>query len=249
VATLLIAGLSGVIALASAAIAIWGQIRSTRLAADLERLRIAKREHAESEQNISRYREPLARAAYDLQSRLYNIVNQSLIAVYFDRGDERTRHYVTNNTVFLIAQYFAWIEISRREIRFFDLGEDEQTRELARLQDRIHRLWNSDHAFGPLLRVFAGEQRAIGEAMLVELSDGLDCIGYGAYLEKIQNQPDTLHEFLRLNVVCLSDQLKEARPRMVAVQNALIDLLAFLDPQFLRFPAERRLKSKARQDY
>jgi hypothetical protein len=29
---------------------------------------------------------------------------------------------------------------------------------------------------------------------------------------------------------------------MVGLQNALIDLLAFLDPQFIRFPQERRSK-------
>src|SRR5215471_12874053 len=33
-----------------------------------------------------------------------------------------------------------------------------------------------------------------------------------------------------------------ARPRLIAFTNALIDLLQFLDPDFVRFPKERRTK-------
>jgi hypothetical protein len=40
----------------------------------------------------------------------------------------------------------------------------------------------------------------------------------------------------------LSAQLTIARPRLVALQNALVDLLTFLDPDFIRFPQERRTK-------
>lgn len=61
---LLVALISGVVALSSAALAIWGQFRSTRLAAQMEELRLAEQRRFESGKTVSRYREPLARAAY-----------------------------------------------------------------------------------------------------------------------------------------------------------------------------------------
>jgi len=191
-----------------------------------------------------RYREPLARSAYDLQSRLYNILMQNLIEIYYTRGNERERSYVVNNTVFVVAQYFAWTEIIRREIQYIDLGEDAQTRQMTRLQDDIYSLWQTD-SFGPLFRVFAGEQRAIGERMTREGARGCECMGYATFLDEIDENPSALINNLCDDVRSFSSRLDEARPRLAAVQNAMIDLLAFLDPNFVRFPKERRTKAHA----
>lgn len=167
-----------------------------------------------------------------------------MIDVYFDKGDERERSYVVDNTAFLVAQYFAWTEIIRRDIQYIDLGEDEQTRRLARLQDNIYSLWQT-HRFDRPFRVFAGEQRAIGERMISEGGRGPECIGYAAFLGRLHQDPDALIEALRDDVRGLSERLHAARPRLVGLQNALIDLLAFLDPEFIRFPKERRSKVAA----
>lgn len=131
---LIIALISAAVALTSAGIALWGQTRTTRLAAELESLRLAEQRRFEAERTVARYREPLARAAYDLQSRLYNILQQHMIVALYDKGDERERSYVVDNTSFLVAQYFAWTEIVRRDIQYIDLGRNEQTRRLARLR-------------------------------------------------------------------------------------------------------------------
>ena len=53
-----------------------------------------------------------------------NTKKQELVEVYFINGKDHERDYVINNTnktVFVIAQYFAWIKIVRKEIRFIDL--------------------------------------------------------------------------------------------------------------------------------
>jgi hypothetical protein len=238
---LVIALVSGAVALAAGALAVWGQFRSTRLSAKLEALRLGEQRRIESEKALSRYREPLARSAYDLQSRLYNILEQGLVRVYLDKGNKRERSYVVENTTFLLAQYLAWTEIIRREIQFIDLGEDEQTRQLARLQDDIYSLLQTD-GFGRPFRIFAGEQRAIGESMICEGVRGLECVGYATFLDGLAKFPDALLEPIREDVRNLSARLAEARPRLVALQNALIDLLAFLDPEFIRFPEDRRWK-------
>jgi hypothetical protein len=239
---LLVALISGAVALFSGALAVWGQFKSARLSAQLEEVRLAQQRRIESEKTLSRYREPLARAAYDLQSRFYNILEQGLIVAYFDNGGERERSYVVNNTAFLVAQYLAWTEIIRRDIQYINLGQDEQTRQLARLQDDIYALFQTDR-FDRTFRVFAGEQRAIGERMIRDGTRGPECAGYGAFLDQLAKAPEPLLEPVRADVRILSTHLAPVRPRLVALQNALVDLLAFLDPDFIRFPKERRTKA------
>jgi len=202
---------------------------------------LAEQRRFDAERTIARYREPLARAAYDLQSRLYNILQADLLGAFYDHGDDRERSYVRDNTAFLLAQYFAWTEIVRRDLQYIDLGQDEQTRKLARLQDDIYSLFQTDR-YNRLFRVFAGEQRAIGERMIQNGSQGRECIGYAAYLDQVAKGGDRLTDALRNDVQDLSTHLPTARPRLVALQHALIDLLTFLDPDFIRFPKERRTK-------
>ncbi len=210
----------------------------------LAELGAAEQRRRDREQIVARYREPLARAAYDLQSRLFNILQQRFIDVYLVHGTERESAYALHNTVFVIAQYFAWTEIVRRDLQHIDLGTDTQTSELARLQDDIYSLWQTD-ALGPRMRVFAGEQRAIGESLVRDSARGVECIGYGAFLAQLQGAPaprNPLLENLRDDVAALAERLPEARARLVSLQNAMVDLLAFVDPAFVRFPAARRSK-------
>lgn len=238
---LVVALVSAAVALASAGFALWGQSRTTRLEAEIENLRLAEQRRFEAERTAARCREPLARAAYDLQSRLYNILQTDLLGAFYDHGDDRERSYVVDNTAFLLAQYFAWTEIVRRDLQYIDLGQDEETRNLARLQDDVYSLFQTDRFSRPF-RVFAGEQRAIGERMIQNSSQGRECIGYAAYLDQLAKGGDRLIEALREDVRTLSANLPMARPRLVALQHALTDLLAFLDPEFVRFPKERRSK-------
>jgi hypothetical protein len=232
---------SNVVALVAAGIAVYSQKKSTLLEAKLEELRIAEQRRFEHEKTVAKFREPLARAAYDLQSRLYNILEMRLIETYVANGTERTRSYVVDNTTFLIAQYFAWTEIIRKEIQFLDLGKEEETRELAGLQDGIYSCWNND-SLGQALRIFAGEQRAIGESLIVEGPRGSECIGYGKFLRTLKVNKNPLVEAVRLDVTQLRNDLEDARPRLIELQNSLIDLLQFLDPKYVRFPEYSRQK-------
>lgn len=238
---LLIALISGAVALSAGGLAVWGQLKSARLSTDLETLKLAEQRRIESEKTLFGYREPLARAGYDLQSRLYNILEKDLIPTFFDNGNKNERTYVVDNTAFLVAQYFAWTEIIRRDIQYIDLGQDENTRQLAHLQDDIYGLFQTNR-FDRMFRAFAGEQRAIGERMIRDGERGPECAGYAAFLDQLAVAPDPLLEPIREDVRCLSKRYKDARPRLVALQNALIDLLAFLDPDYIRFMKRRRKK-------
>jgi len=228
-------------------------LRMKRVEADLAEQKERAARRAEVERTARKYSEPLGRAAYDLQSRLFNIAARPdaenpqrgrFLEVYLRGGDERTRNYAARNTLFLIAQYFAWTELARREIQFIDLGEDHETRRLATLQDEIYSLWQTD-GYDPLLRIFAGEQRAIGERLIHDSARGPECMGYASFLDYYCAKPDPLLSALELEILSLATSLERARPRLVAMQHALVDLLEFIDPQFVRFPKRTRAKLPA----
>jgi hypothetical protein len=93
-----------------------------------------------------------------------------------------------------------------------------------------------------IIFVFLLASREIGERMIHDGPRGPECIGYATFLDQLSNTPYPLIEFVRKDVQLLSKQLEQARPRLTALQNALIDLLMFLDPEYVRFPKERRAK-------
>lgn len=233
--------ISSVVAIGAAAIAVWGQLRVKRVEAQLDLQKAEASRRAETEQTARLFREPLGRAAHELQSRIFNITQSGFLTVYLEGGDSRTRSYTVNHTLFVIAQYFAWTELIRREIQFIDLGADEETRQLAQLQHKIYSNWQTDR-FSSILRVFGGEQHAIGERMICERPRGPQCMGYAAFLDYLEGSPDPLICALKVDVESLGARLQEALPRLIELQHSLIDLVVFLDPEAVRFPQKNRIK-------
>lgn len=193
-------------------------------------------------QQIAIYSEPLARAAFDLQSRLYNILRQDFARRFLVGGNEREREYVLTNTTFLISQFFCWSELTRTEIHFIDLGDLDRTRELLRLQDEISSTWGTDR-FDPAFRIFAGEQRAIGEALIVGEREYTTCAGYGSFLRNFALGNDQYIDYLRSEVLRLPATLESARARLSSVQHLLVGIVGLIDPEGLRFPERRRSRA------
>jgi hypothetical protein len=215
------------------------------LQAELDRQAQERDQRSRREELVYRFREPLARAAYDLQSRLWNILEGRFLETFLLNGTEREKQYAVENTVFLVAQYFAWTEITRREIQFIDLGEEKRTRDLSHLQDRIAKLWGTDRTnFEPRFRVWAGEQRAIGEQLIHEGPRGPSCMGYGRFVDDLlrRDRPPLLAALCD-DVAALPQLPTDRLLRLAHVQHALIDLLdQLLDPDHLRFPPDSRTK-------
>ncbi len=239
-----VALISAAVALSSAAFAFWGQVRLKRLSSDIDGLQERERERRDAAKVARKYHEPLARSAYDFQSRLYNLLGKDFAGRYLDRGNERERDYAVYNTVFLIAQYFAWTEIIRIAIQYVDLGSDDQTRQFARLQDKIFALFTTDR-FPSAFRVFAGEQRALGEWMIRQTDLGPECVGYGTFVERMRSNEgtDPIARYLADDVKQFASDT--AGRRLAEIQNALIDLLDFLDPACVRFDKMNRTKIPA----
>jgi len=198
---------------------------------------------------MGRYRQPVLRSAVDLQSRFYNIVENRFLRRYFSTGSgasESDRAYATTSTLYVIAEYLGWVEILRREVQYLDLGDLEANRRMTDLLEEITSLFLTDR-IDDAFRLFRGEQRAIGEIMLIARpSDELvryECMGFAAFTQELESD-DFSKWFARLtsDVERLANREDVRERRVLQLQSALIDLIDFLDPDCARVPASRRQK-------
>jgi len=244
-----IAIISSLVALLSVAASGTLALRTTRLQHELERERHKEQHGQHVEEVMRRYREPILRAAYDLQSRIYNIEVTGFMRRHFLEGDPDERVYARTNTLFVLAEYLGWVEILRRDVQFLDLSDAPRNLELVERLDRVaetlaNTAWFPDAGF----RLYRGEQRAIGELMIEPAQTGsgrtYQCIGYVSFIERLEHDPVYQRWFGRLG----SEMERIAKPapqfldRMIRLQGDLIDLIDLLDDPPVRFPAARRQK-------
>ena len=79
-----------------------------------------------------RYREPLVYAAFNLQTRLYNIGCQDFLEKFVVHGAQDEVEYARYNTAYLFGQYLCWAEILRREAQYLQVRSTD---------DEIVRSW------------------------------------------------------------------------------------------------------------
>jgi hypothetical protein len=222
-AAIIVAIIALVASVVTAAISIYGQTHA-----------VAVEARHQAQATLSRYREPLVAAAYELQSRLFNILRQDFLQKYYIAGDEQERKYAVKNTTYLVGQYLGWSEILRRRIQFLDFGEVEETREVARLQDAIREVLASDsEPLGRPFMVWRGQQRAIGERMIVSEDGDLLCIGYGSFVDEEDSAFWQWFQSLERDIDTVARAPNE---RLRLLQHALIDLIERLDSGGIRFP-------------
>jgi hypothetical protein len=231
-----VALISAGVAVCSAGVSAYATARSIRLQHTLDR-------QEASEDLVRRYREPLVLAAFDLQARICNIVQDGFFARHLASADPREQEYARVSTLYRVADYLGWTEVLRRGLQFLDLGDDRRTRELAghlALVSRTFADTTQRHQSGAF-RLFRDEQRALGEIM-IEPADGelrrYQCIGYAAFATRLETDPGFARWFQRLSdeAGTLADPAPGQLDRLVDVQHALIEVIRFLDPDGLRFP-------------
>ena len=230
---------SGAISLLGAAISAGAAVVTvvlSRRAADRDR-RLAAADLA------LRYREPLLHAAFNLQSRLYNIgrpTGQPFLERFLIDGSPAEQEYARLNTVYLIGQYLCWSEILRRETQFIDPEDRRRERQVMNYMENIREVFSTSFEFNErTLRTFRGEQRAIGEVMLTKSdypSDRVgprsDCIGYAAFVKAMESDENVRRWFgsLMSDMDTLANALDGHRARLTVLQNALLDLINLLNP-------------------
>jgi hypothetical protein len=243
---IIVAAISGVFSL----VAIVGSLLSSRnvarLSSELEERREVRSREERAVELRARYRDPLLGAVFDLQSRLYNIVAKDFLVRYMGDG-QALREYAVDNTLHVIAEYLTWVDIIRREIQFLDLGEETANRMWLDAFEAVRDTLARDD-IDPTLRIFRGEQRAIGETSTVALDSANgarahESLGYAEFVKR-RAQPDFNRWFQKLegDLKLLAAEPREHLTRPVLLQNALIDILEIMDPDCSRFPTERRAR-------
>lgn len=214
-------------------------------------------------QVLQAYRDPLLRAAFELQSRLYNIAARGYMQAYLSKRPGGEIPEATLSTLWLLGQYLGWSEILRREIQYLDLGSRSTNQTVQRRLNEISAALATDSApFGADFIAFRSDQRAIGEFMVMERDAGangkrLDCLGYSEFIETLseigREDPTSGQSSTQVKVGSpvlgwvarfaadferIAAQGEEGRPppRLVNMQRHLIDLVDLLDPERVRYP-------------
>lgn len=197
-------------------------VRQSRVEAEVQERLMRLEQEQRAEEVLKRYREPLAAAAFDLQSRLYNILRQGFLE-RFGAGSLSDEAMWT--TLFRMAQYFGWTEILRRDIQFLSFPEDASTRRVAELQSEIARRFLDDEP-GHALMIWSDEQRGLGERMI---DDKGACLGYAAFRE----HEEDFGVWRRRVEEGMQDPA--SRERLREVQHLLCDLVESLDERRVRY--------------
>lgn len=239
---IIVALVSGAVSLAAAGVALVSNRSVARLSSELEERRRLASKREQAEELRARYRDPLLGTIFDLQSRMYNVVAQSFLVRYVDTDE---RGYAIDNTLYLLAEYLAWVEIIRREIQFLDLGEEVANREWLNALEAVRDVLARDD-IEPVLRIFRGEQRAIGEVTTRPIDEPAggrrhESIGFADFVAR-RGSGDFDRWFRRLegDLRLLAREPGTHLARASLLQNSLIDALEIFDPDCRRFPAERR---------
>lgn len=220
----------------------WSAQRSRKLEHALEAERRRESKAEQTEEVISRYREPLLLAAQSLQGRLYNGVVGGYLEKYLHCGDLDEERYARDFTVYVYAEYLCWVEIIRRELRFLDLGNEQRNRMFNDHLQAVGNTFSSQRIPHGHFRLFRGQQRAIGELMMVVNGNGrADCMTYPAFCAQLDKDEEFERWFnrLRADVDAIAAHDVMGNTRLVHAQRALIDVIDFLDPDQVRISADR----------
>lgn len=238
------------IAVVSAVIAVLGAVFTAVLGYRLQ----AQQKSRERRDYMSRYRDALLWAAFDLQSRIFNILRgyeidlrgrRGFTSAYLMAGNEQQALYVKRSTAFLFAEYLGWAEIFRRDLQFLDLGSNKANQQIMFTLNRISRTVGDAHTTdAECFRIFRTDQRAIGEIMIDPDSEPGErrCLGYAAFCARLTAE-GAFSEWMRelLDHVELAAREPEAaRDRLTRIQHQLIDLIDLLDAEGRRFPSAER---------
>jgi hypothetical protein len=239
------------ISVISAVIAVLGAIATGALGYRAQ-AQLKSREHMDY---MGRYRDALLWAAFDLQSRVWNILHgfevsrspgrRGVLQAFLVEGTDRQASYFKKSTAFVFAEYLGWVEIFRRDLQFLDLGDSKTNRRImflfAEISETLGAASTSDTE---CFRIFRTDQRALGELMIEPDSKPGErrCIGYAAFCSTLaaDGEPAEWIKELIDHVEFAAHEPDMAQGRLTRLQHQLIDLIDLLDPQGQRFPTRQR---------
>jgi hypothetical protein len=156
---LVVACISGAVALASAALSGRTQLQ----VAKLERESKAEERRSDAKVVLDRYRGPLLDAAWQLGDLVDNIRNRGFFA-YLYKGSGREQD-AKLTTLFRLAYYLGWREFVRTQVQLLRFENEADTRLTAGLINDVTWVLASDNLDGTWAMLWGDEQRGIGELM------------------------------------------------------------------------------------
>jgi hypothetical protein len=206
---------------------------------------------SEAKALVHKYRDPLMLAAYDLQSRIFGIVQRNLLSY---TGDENKKDLIYVYTPFLIGQYFSWTYILRRQAQFLRFSTDKTNKQLDKILAAISSEFGLDkHKGEDPFMLWRGQQMAIGEMMTVTAGDQgeLYCMGFAAFAVKYNSDPAFKKWFhpietgITLLVEASGQGNSVANYRLRRLQHLLVDLVLLLDEDQIQMVGNTQLKVDA----
>jgi hypothetical protein len=210
---------------------------------------VAAQQQTQSRENIAlallrTYQDSLLQAAQDLQSKLFNILRLHLLRNFYFDGSFSEKEYSVENTLYVVSGYLCWVEVIRREVQFLSAAQEQQSQRMMQSLGNVAEVFLTS-SLPATFRIFRGEQRAIGEIMMTSTdhnSNRREPIGYASFL-KMRKDEEFSRWFrkLRMDIDDLANGGGNA-DRLVRLQNALVDLIDILDPDYARVPQNIRGK-------
>ncbi len=222
-----------VLSLASVGLSGWFSVRTARLSHALAEERELRLETQSAIKAAERVYEPLAQAAAELQSRIFNIVESGWVDIqkrYSSHGD-----YAITSTAFLFAHYFGWIE-ARRQAVLSSSGEGGRDESVQGHIDGVLKVLRRSEGSGAFL-FFTTEQRAIGELMVEWEQIGETGIripkvlGYAGFLDRYRADDASFRDWFAPVDAGLDAVSGGDHQRLIEIQHALVDLIDDLDPK------------------
>lgn len=166
---LVVASISGAVALASAAFTGW------------TRLHLAKRDRRlDAKAVLDRCRGPLLDAAWQLGDRLENIRHYRFFD-YLAQGSGREQD-AKLTTLFRFAYYLGWREFIRTQVQLLRFENAKGTKRVAGFLNDVTWVLASDRVDGQWAMLWGDEQRGIGELMIEDQSGASAIIrGHAAF--------------------------------------------------------------------
>jgi hypothetical protein len=190
-AALIVACISGAVALVSAAFSMSTQLKVTKLQTSTQlqvpelesKLRVEERQSQDrsaAKVVLDRYRGPLLDAAWLLGDRVDNIRNREFFK-YLAEGNDRKEN-AKLSTLFRLAYYPGWREFIRSEVQLLRFENEDDTRLTASFLNNITWVLASDKLDGTWAMLWGDEQRGIGELMIEKPSETSSIVrGHAAF--------------------------------------------------------------------
>jgi hypothetical protein len=219
----------------------------SRRAAREERLSAA-------EELTKKFREPLLQSAFNLETRIYNIVELNFFGLFLGADStDSEKEYAVLHTMHVFAQYFCWVEIMRREAQFIDPRSDRVNRAGAAGIEAVREIFSdSINIQEKCFRLFRGEQRALGEMMLVPTQVSTpgaprwECMGYAPFVHALEDeQMARWFRLLREDIEEFAENPANRDGRLRLIQRQLMDVIDILDPDAHRVPMRLRKRLAA----